>query len=172
MGISDRLYNLAKSYLDSARTRWDEVDPAAQQELDNAVSSPALTAWERAQAKINAAKAGNQAANEVHPPSTLPPAQTSSASNPSLIQTAASQPSQNALAAAYKILGVPEGSDLLTVQKAYRDLQKKADPATFPEGSQDRKLAQDLHRRVNTAYMLLANSLSAPSDDRFDRLEL
>jgi DnaJ-domain-containing protein 1 len=174
MGISDRLYNIAKSYLDSAKSRWDEVDPAAQQELDAAVSSPALSAWDRAQAKINNAQAANTAAKELQPAPV--PAQTFNPQQP--VTAPGSQPqtqqqaSTNALAGAYRVLDVPPGSDLQTVQVAYRELQKKADPTRFPEGSKDRKLAEDILRRVNAAYMVLANSLSAATDDRFDRLEL
>ena len=177
MGISDRLYNLAKSYLDSARSRWDEVDPAAQRELDSAVSSPALDAWQRAQAKINNAHAANQATQELRPPhvsAELQPSQNFSTqpTPPPVTSAQPLTPSTNALAAAYKVLDVPVGSDLPTVQKAYQELQKRADPSRFAEGSKDRKLAQDILRRVNAAYMVLANSLSNASDDRFDRLEL
>jgi len=177
MGIPDRLYNLAKSYLDSAKSRWDEVDTASQQELDAAVSSPALAAWERAQAKIKAAQSANQAANELRSAAPPPPAtrqifEQSPQENEQPQSAPQPSPSTNALAAAYKVLDVPPGSDLQTVQKAYQDLQKRADPSKFPEGTKDRKLAQDILRRVNAAYMVLANTLTTASDDRFDRLEL
>jgi hypothetical protein len=172
MGNADRLYNLAKAYLDHARSRWDEVDSAAQRELNEALNSPALTAWERAQAKINATRSANQAAQEI-PTSTVPLPNTPYTPDlPPTVPLSAAQPSNNALAGAYRVLDVPVGSDLLTVQKAYQELQKKADPNRFPAGSKDRQLAQDILRRVNAAYMMLANSLSATSDDRFDRLEL
>ena len=171
MGIPDRLYHIAKSYIDSAKTRWDEVDEASRKELDDAVASPALSAFERAQAKINNTQSANSAARELYPSTTgVPPTgqafDASADPPPSMLQ-----PSTNALAAAYKVLDVPQGSSLAIVQQAHQDLQKKADPSRFAAGSKDRKLAEDILRRVNAAYMLLANSLCAPSDDRFDRLE-
>jgi DnaJ-domain-containing protein 1 len=185
MGISDRLYNLAKSYLDTAKTRWDEVDPAAQKELDDAVSSPGQAAWQRAQAKINAAQTQTDPVNGVH--RTLPrpvptpvqqfeqqqqPVASPGAAAGAVPLQQAQQPSENVLSAAYKVLNLPPGSDLSAVQKAYRVLENRADPSRFPEGSKDRKLAQDILRRINGAYMLLANTLSGAADDRFDRLEL
>jgi hypothetical protein len=171
MGMSDRLYNLAKSYLDSARTRWDEVDPAAQKELDNAVSSPALAAWERAQNKIKSAQAANQALSELRQSQSTPPP-TGQAFDRNQLPPPIQQPSTTALTAAYRVLDLPEGSDLATVQKAYQDFKLKADPSRFPDGSKDNVLAKNIIRRVNAAYIVLANSLSTSSDDRFDRLEL
>jgi hypothetical protein len=170
MSISDRLYNLAKSYLDAARTRWDDVDPAARKELDDAVNSPASTAWERAQKKINNVAATNAASKELQS-STRPGEQQFAPAQPN-----ASSPlppvSENALSAAYKVLNLPDGSSLSTVQTAHQDLIKKTDPSKFPEGSKDRTVAEHLYRRINAAYMMLANALSNATDDRFDRLEL
>lgn len=166
MGIPDRLLNLAKSYLDSAKSRWEEVDAAAQKELDEAVSSPTASAWERAQAKIKNASAVNFSQKElVATEETMSP-QTADGKQPAVNASA------SVLAAAYQVLDVPPGSSLTTVQDAYQELRQKTDPARFPEGSNDRKAATDIQRRINTAYMILVNSLSSSGEDRFDRLEL
>jgi DnaJ-domain-containing protein 1 len=166
MGIPDRLYKIAKSYVDSAKSRWDEIDSGAQRELDETMNSPALSAWERAQAKIQSARAQVQADKEFAQDHTEPPVPTppAPASTPSA--------SPNALEAAYKVLGVPPGGDILAVQKAYQELKLRANPARFTAGSPEQKTAQDIDRRLNTAYMVLANVLAPASDDRFDRLEI
>jgi hypothetical protein len=175
MSIPDRIYKIAKNYLDAARSRWDEIDSSAQRELDDHVASPALSAFERAQAKIRNAQGDNQATKELN--GSLNQANFTQAPSEATLEDpplplVTPTPSQNALLGAYKVLGVPEGSTLPTVQKAYQELQQRADPSKFPAGSQEQKMAQDIHRRVNGAYILLANALSPASDDRFDRLEL
>ncbi|HEX5323107.1 MAG TPA: J domain-containing protein [Capsulimonadaceae bacterium] len=178
MGLPDRIYRMAKAHLDQALSRWDQIDSRAQQELDDAVQSPALTAWERAQAKINAA----QAAKEFTPiqpgaPDTVPlaerlpvqppPCPAPAETTPSM---GARRPSDSMVQAAYTIIGVPAGSDFATVQGAYLRLKERASPERFPAGSADQAQAKNIERRINAAYMTLMDALS-PSEDRFDRLE-
>lgn len=173
MGLPDRIYRMAKAHLDQALSRWDEIDPSAQQELDEAVQSPALSAWERAQAKINAAQAARELPRQ-QPEQSVPLAETV----PSTPSTAYSEtpgprphPSSSMVQAAYTILGVPQGSNFETVRQAYIKLKERAAPDRFAEGSPDQAKAREIERRINAAYMLLMDSL-APSEDRFDRLEL
>ena len=185
MGLPDRIYRIAKAHLDQTLDRWEQIDSSAQRELDEAVQSPALSAFERAQAKINAAQASRelnrpsqQAAtlDQPLPPAqeaaplaeTLPPAQAvvDTTSPPRL-----ARPSNTMVQAAYTILGVPQGSDFLAVRQAYMKLKERAAPERFPAGSPDQLKAREIERRINAAYMLLMDSL-APTEDRFDRLEL
>jgi hypothetical protein len=180
MSIPDRVYKLAKNYLETARSRWDDIDSSALRELDEHVASPALSAFERAQAKIRATQSANQAAQELKPslgeqgdvlPKTASaqvPATAVSAAVPVMVNPA----SPSAMQGAYKILGVAEGAGFPAVQTAYQELRQRADPARFVAGSAEQKMAEDIQRRVNAAYILLANSLSPATDDRFDRLEL
>lgn len=171
---------MAKSHLDQALSRWEEMDASAQQELDQAVQSPALSAWERAQAKINAA----QAARELNPPAQPLPPQPMAQDTVPLAESVpppitgavaadrvGPRPSGTMIQAAYTILGVPQGSDFETVRQAYMKLKERAAPERFPAGSADQVKAQEIERRVNAAYMMLMDAL-APAENRFDRLEL
>lgn len=172
MGIPDRLYKIAKAHLDQTLSRWEQIDSNAQKELDEAVESPALSAWERAQAKINSA----QAARELNPPSqgTAPLSEALAPAQPLGDATAPprlARPSNTMVQAAYTILGVPQGSSFETVRQAYLKLKERAAPDRFEAGSPDQIKAREIERRVNAAYMLLMDDL-APSEDRFDRLEL
>jgi hypothetical protein len=178
MGIPDRIYRIAKSHLDQALDRWEQIDSKAQKELDDAVQSPALTAFERAQAKINAARAAKEFTPlpPPGPPDTVPLAERlpAKAVSPTLQETPtarpSSHPSDNVVQAAYTIIGVPVGSNFVTVQSAYLKLKERASPDRFPAGSPDQIKAKDIERRINAAYMTLMDTLS-PSEDRFDRLE-
>ena len=178
MGIPDRIYRIAKAHLDQALDRWEQIDSNAQKELEDSMQPPALTAFERAQAKINAARA----AREFTP--VPPPGQTDSVPlaerlpaptpSPTLQETptvrSSARPSDNAIQAAYTVIGVQIGSDFATVQSAYLKLKERASPDRFPAGSTDQVKAKDIERKINAAYMTLMDALS-PSEDRFDRLE-
>jgi hypothetical protein len=186
MGIPDRIYRIAKSHLDQALDRWEQIDSSAQKELDEAVQSPALSAFERAQAKINSAQAARglrkPAAQEFTPlpppgpPGTVPLAERLPAlpSSPSSTETPIARmsprPSNTMVDAAYQIIGVPAGSSFETVRQSYQKLKERASPDRFPAGSPDQVKARDIERRINAAYMTLMDAL-APSEDRFDRLE-
>lgn len=177
MGLPDRLYRIAKAHLDQALDRWEQIDTNAQRELDETVQSPALSAFERAQAKINAAQAARELPPAKPQPEQVPLAERLPAT-PSPNYSEAPQttrlpdrPSNTMVQAAYTILGVPQGSDFETVRQAYIKLKERAAPDRFPAGSPDQIKAREIERRINAAYMLLMDSL-APSEDRFDRLEL
>ena len=168
MGLTDRVYNIAKSYLEKASQRWEQIDPTAQQELDQYTDRSNMSAWDRAQAKI----AAGDARRELRPagldppsPAAPPPVQA-----PQTTQPMAGNQSQSAIAAAYQILGVPPGSKIETVRDAYQKLVARAAPDRFPAGSAEQEQAQRIERRASAAYMMLADTLS-PADDRFDRLE-
>lgn len=154
-----RSFRLAKTYLDLAKERMGEVSADAQEELTRALNRDDIQAglassddpMERAQAKINAARqaaAGRQeTASALHPERTDP------------LQTA------------YKIIGVPVGSDYLTVQSAVNKLRERCAPTRFPEGSTERAEAQQILSRVEEAYQVLQNTLDSGAG-RFDKLEI
>lgn len=77
----------------------------------------------------------------------------------------------SALAADYRLLGVAAGSDLQTVEAAWRELARRADPKRFPAGSDEEKRAAEILRLVNDAYARIRESLN-PTEGRFGRLEL
>jgi len=70
----------------------------------------------------------------------------------------------------YRVLGVPVGSDLATVQVAYETLSRRCDPTRF-EGSEYKKDAEKILARINTAYDSLRRRLD-PTENRFGKLEL
>jgi hypothetical protein len=172
MSIPGRIYNVAKAHLDKALQRWDEIDERARQELDAITPRASTTgdssAWERAAAKIAAARA----AQELSASSSYPEITQEREARPPVDQLAPSSnvPQADALRAAYSIIGVAAGADWLTVQQAYSTLRDRAAPERFPAGSPEQVSAQAIRKRIDSAYVLLQNAL-CPSGDRFDRLE-
>jgi hypothetical protein len=158
MSIPDRFIHIAKGWVDKATQRWDELDAQAQQELDSRANQPTPPAWDRAKAKIDAGLA-RAAANNAATPQTTP------------IAPIQSPAAATTVDAAYRVLGLAPGSDYPSVQATYRKLIARVDPAKFAEGTPDQTKARDIERRINAAYMTLTDAL-APTDDRFDRLEL
>jgi len=171
MGLTDRVYNIAKGYLDKASQRWEQLDSNAQKELDQYTDNSNTSAWDRAQAKI----AALDAQRELKSTAETPPAAPVAPIQPKVSSVAGQQPtgsqSQSTIAAAYQILGIPAGSNIEAVRDAYQKLTARAAPDRFPAGSKEQAEAQRIERRACAAYMMLADALS-PADDRFDRLEI
>lgn len=71
----------------------------------------------------------------------------------------------------FRVLGIPNGSDLTAIQTAYENLTRRCDPRRFPDGSQGQKDAQQILERVNAAYESLRVRLD-PTQNRFGKLEL
>ncbi len=160
-----RIYKVAKAYLDAAKDRLGEIDSRAQEELTRSLGHddiripdppPASSddPMERARAKIAAAQ-GTVSARREFSASQTPP----SPATPDPVQTA------------YKIIGVPHGSDWLTVQQAVAKLRERCAPSRFAPGSQEQAEAQIILQRVEEANQVLRNALD-PGAGRFDRLEI
>lgn len=73
--------------------------------------------------------------------------------------------------AARRILGVAEGAPFEDVLKAYERLNRRSDPANFPEGSIEREHAAELQRKVQWAYRQLSDGVSV-TEQRFRSLEI
>ena len=155
--IPRRLLRLTKSYLEAAKDRLGEIDTRAQEELSRALNRDDVQAglsssddpMERAQAKLNSARQMSSARQELAP--------TAMQTDP--IQTA------------YKIIGIPPGSDFLSVQTAVNKLRDRCSPARFSTGSQEQSEARIILQKVEEAYQTLQNALD-PGASRFDKLEL
>ena len=155
------MFRIAKTYLDAAKDRLDEIDSRAQEELTKALDRSDIQSglsssddpMARAQAKINAARGETVARREA-----VPVSQTASGKTDP-IQTA------------YKIIGVPPGSDYLTVQTAVNKLRERCAPSRFPNGSVEQSESQMILQKVEEAYQVLQNTLD-PGAGRFDKLEL
>ena len=193
MGIPNRLYNIAKSQLDKAVERWQEIDTKAQQEIDSYMASHIDTnqqsSWERALNKINAGAAESElrpaSANiddkELQPEPDLAALeakiaagsvqQTRSTSMSPQLSSTQAQERTRALIGAYKMLGLEPGADWAKVREAHTTLRERASPERFGEGSPEQETAVSIQRRIDAAYMMISGAL-APSGDRFDRLEL
>ena len=183
--IPDRLFKISKSYLDQVRDRIDseltERERAqAEPELRSRGEDASLPAFadesgpdefhaaddmmRRAEERIAAARREREA-RSVSQTQVMPVA--APAANPA--QTAAENADPNA--SDYRVLGVPVGSDLMTVLSAYEKLSRRCDPRRFPEGSKEQAEATRILARVNTSYENLRKRLD-PTENRFGKLEL
>jgi len=175
--LPGRLYRLALSHLDAAKQRLSEIDGKAQEELDNALAGleRARTSgmesddpMQRAAAKIAAAR---NAAKTTTPPAAATPV----ANQPARTVTPYQDPVNEAnpidpSATAYRILGLPQGSDFTTVNDAVTKYRDRIAVTRFAEGSPERAEAQKILDRVEHAYTILRAKLD-PTDGRFDKLE-
>jgi hypothetical protein len=176
MSVPDRIYQIAKAYLDAARGRLDEIDDRAQAELERAlgpggsVVSPAIDdPMARAAAKIAAAR-GEAAAR-----STMNAARSQN-SQPERYNFSTPDPSHDTfdtdpIQTAYRVIGVPLGSDIATVDRAVAKLRERAAPEKFAEGSAEKDDAVRIQARIDNAYAVLQDALGVQGN-RFDRLEL
>ena len=114
---------------------------------------------ERAQAKIAAARETAASQRELSPGRYAP--------SPCRVPAAQTDPIQTA----YKILGVPAGSDFLTVQTAANKLRERCAPSRFADGTQEQAEARMILQKVEEAYQVLQNALD-PGAGRFDKLEI
>jgi hypothetical protein len=156
--------------------------------LDQNASSFSSDPFERAAAKIAAAKRAISARQELQTgsPPPAPAAQTPTTSTPIASQDFATQQavpptpstappispsvSTDPVQTAYRIIGVPYGSDFLTVQRTVEKLRQRCAPNLFAAGSPEQAQAAEILARVDEAYRVLQTALNAP-DGRFDRLE-
>lgn len=72
---------------------------------------------------------------------------------------------------ALKILGLKPDADLEDLKRAYKRLSERSLPTNFPEGSDERRKAAQIHVRVQEAYDLLLPILDSRFQ-RFNSLEL
>jgi len=156
-----RSFRLAKTYLDDAKGRLDEVSAGAQEELTRALNRDDIQAglassddpMARAQAKIAAARGTVEARRAASPAS------------------AASDQASDPIQTAYKIVGVPPGSDYLTIEAAVNSLRDRCAPSRFPDGSPEQASAKTILKKVEEAHQILQSALD-PGAGRFDKLEI
>ncbi len=131
--------------------------------------------WERIRALIEEeateAEARARALQELERSQSLSGAESALYSTPASREPTAGEPSSAELARAYRTLGLPEGSDLATVRRAYRELSSRANPERFPEGSEERAKAEQIRSHIERAYQLLLRQLD-PSGHRFRQLDI
>jgi len=190
--FSGRIYNIAKSYVETARGRIQAIDQAAIAELQSALSGTDMARvnpnaeyhpvsddpMARAASKIAAAKA--RASFEGFEPTASPSTQSTSSTEQksvpeqlaALEQAAAPKnTASNPATTAYRIIGIPDGSDRIVVEDAVRKLRERCAPDRFIEGSPERGEALKILARIDEAYTLLMRSFNVEAS-RFDKLEL
>ena len=77
----------------------------------------------------------------------------------------------NQLSTDYLLLGIKPGSDLDTIESAWRRLALRADPKRFPSGSDEEKKAAEILKSINEAYERVREAMN-PTEGRFGQLEL
>lgn len=197
MSIPNRIFQISKAYLNQVRDRIDSE--LSERELDAGIGDtpspasgsganrdpgsgnrgsvdPAVSAADemmrRAEERIAAARRDMESRGELDVP--ISPTNTSSALTPvssAVSGTSATETSGDPNASDYRVLGVPIGSDLGTVQSAFEKLARRCDPRRFPENSREQKDAQRILERVNVAFEALRQRLD-PTVNRFGKLEL
>ncbi len=88
-----------------------------------------------------------------------------------VVTVATRRPVEDPIAAARSILGVPPDADFQQVRHAFEKLNRRSDPANFPEGSTERAEAQRIRVQVYWAYRQLTADVSE-SEKRFRSLEI
>lgn len=180
MNLPKRLRNIAQTQINAIKDKLDKIDSDAddaaevdaqrkryerdaRRELDDIADfGPPLRTPEEI------------AGGKVRPAAKLAAADRPAATTAKPIESPAAPPQQpvetNALTRHYKVLGVEVDADYSTVQAAYSKLAARCDPERFAEGSEERKAAEEIRKRVDAAYDALRDALDATAG-RFDKLE-
>ncbi len=158
MSLPERFYRIARYKLNELRDQLERMDAEyaekqggrqeAEKELVESINPPVSTQTPAQ-----------------YPPRTVQNATVSAARTAAAPATAA-----DPLAYHFALMGLPPGSDLNSVERAYQSLAARADPARFPEGSQDAATARSLRDRIENSYKILRENLDMTTQ-RFDRLE-
>jgi len=163
MSITRRLRNIALSQIKVLKERLDRIDAEEEsseevqrrlrRDAEEELLDPAdRTLTRRTPEEIAAGVLRSQ--ELARSPAAVPP-----------------QPAVSPLSVHYRVLGLEEGADLQAVEAAFSRLAARCLPARFPEGSAERKTAEEIYLRVETAYTALREQLD-PTAGRFDKLEL
>jgi hypothetical protein len=154
MSFSRKLRNIALSQINAIKERLDRIDAEAEAAL-----RAELEARHEMEEIIRASQPTLRRPEEIAPPLADPitPRHTPAPTNP--------------LSVHYRILGLEEGADLATVEATHARLVARCAPERFPEGSEERRAAEEILKRVECAYDALREALD-PTAGRFDKLEL
>lgn len=91
--------------------------------------------------------------------------------NPPTQPPAAGKKPESKTDEAYRILGLRPPATVQDLKKAYTRLSERSLPANFPEGSEERKKAAEIHLRVQEAYDILLPQID-PRLKRFRSLDI
>jgi DnaJ-domain-containing protein 1 len=159
MSIGKRLFNLAKSELNSLLDRAAEEEHVAQRDPDEDLyrrfSLDELTDKEL-EAEIERRHQARQAQAKGATAGARPAAGPAAGARPSDRSRPSSAPSpEDELRRAYAALEVPFGSDLATVRKSYRALMRKYHPDRHTGSPEKLKSATELAQKLSAAYQVI-----------------
>jgi hypothetical protein len=162
MGFTRRLRNIAVSQLNALKDRLDRIDDEA--EIDTSLK-----------------RAERDARDELNDPTDIRPTRRTpeeiargDSPRPSTSERTHQQqttPDANPLAAHYRRLEIPVGSDLAAVENAYEKIRSLIAELGKSGGAEQQQRAEDLLKRYTESYEALRDSLD-PTAGRFDKLEL
>lgn len=143
--MGKRAYNLLRAYVGREWERIESVfESDARSELNDFLESkPAITPQ--------------------------PPATTEQA--PEAEPTQNAEPGKMTEQTAYRVLNLSQSSGLSDLQREYKRLSERSLPTNFPEGSEERKKAAEVHLRVQEAYDVLLPKMDVRLR-RFQNLDL
>lgn len=72
---------------------------------------------------------------------------------------------------ARKDLGVGPEATFAEIRASFDRITKRTDPANFPAGSEEARMAEEIHRRVHRAYTHLTEGMDS-TEKRFRSLEI
>jgi len=192
MSLSRRIRNIALSQISAIQDRLNRIDAEAaleaerkieqkrmerdaRDELDDpAAIKPVMRSPEDIAAGVvrqpasSRPESGNRPSAYIGQPPISPAPSTPTAFGGS---PASQLDSARQLHLHYKVLGLEDGADFASVQSTYNKLASRCDPTRFAEGTEDRKMAEGIKKRVDAAYQALRDVLDSTSG-RFDKLEL
>jgi len=154
MSIGKRLFNLAKSELNSLLDRAAEAERVESRDPDEDLyrrfSLDELSDQEL-EAEIERRHRARQAQARGTSSTARPADKTASARKPSGAQTR-KPASDDEIQHAYAALEVPFGSDFATVRKSYRMLMRKYHPDRHAGSPEKQKTATELAQKLSQAY--------------------
>ncbi len=152
MGFTRRIQRIIKGYMKSARERLDDLEAElARRELEESLE-PGRRLEPQPQPSARPTSV-----------SEVPPAPATRH------ETAGTTEAPGDLLAHYRLLGLPPNASLDDLERAYQSLMRRADPNRFPEGSEERRRAEEIRRRIQTAYTAIRDHMDA-TYARFKRI--
>lgn len=157
MGMGRRIKHLIKGYMRTAREKLDDLEAElARRELEESLE-PGKSAQQQA-------------------PNTRVQEPTYTSRKIELSDSGAAKLSSTEnlttdLINAFRLLGLSPNATHEEARKEFKRLMSRADPARFPEGTEERRRAEQIVQKLQAAYDIIRQHLD-PTSARFDRLEI
>lgn len=136
MGIARRIRRIIKGYMKTARERLDDLEAElARRELEEHLEPGGDKAIRPAETSVQVPK-----------------------QTPTPVQ---SEQMPADLEASFRLLGLPSNATLEQLEATYKNLMKRADPTRFPEGSEERRRAEEIQRKIETAYRAIRDHIDS-----------